>query len=50
MGEENPARHDAELAPIIQHAKAQLVSENSAFHLEIQEEEQYLYLISVLDN
>ena len=38
MGEENPARHDAELAPIVQHAKAQLVSKNSAFDLEIQEE------------
>ena len=31
MGEENPARHDAELAPIIKHAKAQLVSEIPLF-------------------
>ena len=33
MGEENSARHDVELASIIQHATAQLVSEISTLNL-----------------
>ena len=50
MGEENPARHDAELAPIVQHAKAQLVSKIPLLTWKSRKRTTYMYLISILDN